>query len=141
MSLSAIPKPLREAVAKRDSGHCRYCGLAQVGQATIFHVDHILPKSKGGTTTLDNLALQCPHCSLHKSNKTHATDPSSGQLVPLYHPLAAAWRDHFAVDHDGTISGKTDVGRATIDALAMNDLWPRAARALQIAVGLLRVQS
>lgn len=101
------------------------------------YVDHILPKSKGGTTILDNLALQCPHCSLHKSNKTHATDPESSRLVPLYHPLTDPWRDHFALDPDGTVRGKTDTARATIDALAMNDLWPRAARALQISVGLI----
>lgn len=141
MSLSAIPRPLREAVSKRDAARCRYCGLAQIGQATVFHVDHILPKSRGGPTTLDNLALQCPHCSLHKSNKTHELDAASGQPVPLFHPLSQLWSDHFALDVDGSIRGKTDVGRATIAALAMNDLWPRAARGLQIAVGLLRVQS
>jgi hypothetical protein len=137
VSLSAIAKPLRAEVLKRDAGRCRYCGLVQIGQATVFHVDHILPKSKGGPTTIDNLALQCPHCSLHKSNKTHAPDAQSGQSVALFHPLSQPWPDHFTLDADGTMYGKTEVGRATIDALAMNDLWPRAARALQIATGLI----
>jgi hypothetical protein len=137
VSLSAIPKPLRAEILNRDAGRCRYCGLVQIGQATVFHIDHVLPKSKGGLTSIDNLALQCPHCSLHKSNKTHATDPESGQLVPLYHPLTAPWRDHFDLAPDGTVKGKTDTGRATTDALSMNDLWPRAARALQISAGLI----
>lgn len=135
MSLSAIPKPLRDAVMKRDAGRCRYCGLFQIGQATVFHVDHIQPKSKGGPTTIDNLALQCPHCSLRKSNKTEAVDPESGQSVALYHPLTDSWRDHFEVTADGTINGRSPTGRATVVALAMNDLWPRAARALQISAG------
>jgi hypothetical protein len=119
----------------RDSGRCRYCGLLQIGQGTVFHVDHIQPKSKGGPTSIENLALQCPHCSLRKSNKTHAPDPESGQTVPLFHPITDGWRDHLELTADGTIRGKSPVGRATVVALAMNDLWPRAARALQISAG------
>jgi hypothetical protein len=43
MSLSAIPKTLRVRIFKRDQGRCRYCGLAQVGQAAVFHINHIIP--------------------------------------------------------------------------------------------------
>jgi len=54
---------MREHVFQRDVGRCRYCGLKQLGQGAVFHINHILPRSKGGRTDEDNLALQCPYCS------------------------------------------------------------------------------
>lgn len=87
MSQSAIPKHLRETIIARDGSRCQYCGLWQFGQGALFHVDHIVPRSKGGATTPDNLVLQCPYCSLHKSDKTAAADPETGEVVSLFHPL------------------------------------------------------
>lgn len=43
----------------------------------MFHIDHIIPRSKGGATELENLALQCPGCSLHKATRTAVVDPVS----------------------------------------------------------------
>ncbi len=136
MSLSAIPRTLRMAVLERDLGRCRYCGLRQLGQGALFHVDHILPKSKGGATTIDNLALQCPHCSLRKSSKTQCADPASGAPVGLFHPLADRWDDHFRLEVDGGITGLSATGRATIAALQMNAPIVRTARAMQVQLGL-----
>jgi uncharacterized protein (TIGR02646 family) len=135
VSLSSIPKSLRDEVAKRDGGRCCYCGLLQIGQGSVFHVDHVRPKSKGGATSLDNLALQCPHCSLRKSNKTRGVDPETTHPVDLFDPLAEDWDKHFRLNDDGTIVGISEVGRATVVALAMNELWPRAARSLQVSAG------
>jgi 5-methylcytosine-specific restriction endonuclease McrA len=53
----------------------------------VFHVNHVIPKSKNGATDEANLVLQCPYCSLHKSNKTAAVDPMTGVQVNLFHPL------------------------------------------------------
>lgn len=139
MSLSSIPKPLRDAVRTRDQHRCTYCGVLQAGQAALFHIDHVIPRSKGGATSLDNLALQCPHCILRKSDKIDWSDPQSGQRVRLFHPLVDRWVDHFALSEDGMLAGKTEIGRATIEALSMNDPWPKSARALQIATGFLAV--
>ena len=139
MSLSAIPKALRSEVFVRDQGRCRYCGVFQVGQAAAFHVNHVRPRSKGGPTTIENLVLQCPHCSLHKLDKTSATDPKTNVSAVLFHPLQGHWGDHFSMSADGSITGKSEMGRATVIALKMNDLWPRSARALQIAIGWLSI--
>ena len=138
MSLSAIPRPLRAAVAERDDGRCRYCGLLQTGQAATFHVDHVLPRSRGGATATDNLVLQCPCCSLRKSDKTDGEDPLSRRRVPLFHPLREARADHFRLRPDGECVGLTPTGRATAEALGMNDPLPKTARALQVMLGLLR---
>jgi hypothetical protein len=136
VSLSAIPKALRAAVAERDGGRCCYCHLRQVGQAAVFHVDHVVPRSRGGPTEEDNLASQCPACSLRKASKTAAVDPASGEVVALFHPLRQRWEEHFRVDPDGTCIGLSPTGRATVEALRMNDPLPRTARALQIAAGV-----
>jgi hypothetical protein len=127
------------AVSNRDSSRCRYCGILQAGQVAVFHIDHIVPRSKGGATILDNLALQCPHCSLRKSNKMDGRDPESGLVARLFHPLHDRWEDHFSLMRDGTIAGQSDIGRATIEALQMNDSGPRWARSFQISAGLLKV--
>ena len=123
----------------RDGGHCRYCGLAQLGHGATFHIDHIVPRSKGGATVLDNLALQCPSCSLHKADKVSVVDPVTGSAVGIFHPLRQPWSEHFRLERDGACTGLTSIGRATVVALGMNLGIPRFARACQLALGLLRV--
>jgi hypothetical protein len=139
--LSAIPKALRRRVFQRDQGRCRYCGLVQVGQGAVFHVNHIMPRSRGGMTDESNLALQCPWCSLHKADKTLVKGPSGTDRVPLFHPLTQEWDEHFALTAAGPLHGKTPTGSATIAALRMNDPLPHVARSLQIRNGLLTPSS
>jgi len=139
VSRSSIPQALREAVFRRDAGRCQYCHLAQLGHGATFHIDHIVPRSRGGPTSLDNLVLQCPNCSLRKANKTTAIDPQNGQRIALFHPLLQAWGEHFRLLDDAICVGITPVGRATVEALQMNAMIPRFARACQLALGLLDV--
>jgi len=136
VSLSAIPKPVRQRVFDRDRGKCCYCLLLQIGQAAVFHINHIVPRSKGGRTEEENLALQCPHCSLHKSDKMLAADPVGGEIAELFHPRRQRWTEHFSMDASGECRGLTPTGRATVEALRMNDSLPRIARVFQIQLGL-----
>lgn len=47
---------------------CHYCGRPiSRCQSTL---DHLYPKSLGGPTIPDNLAICCPECNLYKSNMT-----------------------------------------------------------------------
>lgn len=96
-----------------------------------------MPAQQGRPTTLDNLVLQCPNCSLRKSDRVVADDPDTGQQVPLFHPLLQSWEQHFQLRPDGVCVGLTPVGRATVAALQMNATIPRFARACQIMLGLL----
>jgi hypothetical protein len=44
-------------VRERADDCCEYCRLSQEWQEATFHVDHVKPKSAGGKTTSNNLAL------------------------------------------------------------------------------------
>jgi hypothetical protein len=137
VSLSSIPRSLRDSVFERDGGQCQYCRLKQLGQGATFHINHVVPRAKGGMTLLTNLVLQCPHCSLRKADKTEAADPVSHQVVALFDPLSSRWEEHFSIDVTGLCVGHTVVGRATVRALQMNDAVPRTARAIQLVLGIL----
>jgi len=107
-------------VRDRAGDACEYCRLSQHLQEARFHVDHILPRSRGGLTNIDNLALACVTCSLKKAARTHARDPRSKLIVPLYNPRQHHWPDHLRANRTGRLIGRSPIGRATIRALGMN---------------------
>jgi hypothetical protein len=111
----------RQAVEKRARGCCEYCRSQARFATQSFSIEHIKPRSQGGQTRLDNLALACQGCNGHKHSKTEGYDPISREMVPLYHPRQHQWQDHFRWSDDFTlIVGLTPVGRATIEALQLN---------------------
>ena len=60
---------LRHIVMKRDGYKCRICGRSPALYPGLeLQVDHILPWSKGGETTEENLQTLCRDCNLGKSN-------------------------------------------------------------------------
>lgn len=46
---------------------CTYCKCLCEDS---YHIDHIVPLSKGGAHSLDNLTIACPFCNISKGNKT-----------------------------------------------------------------------
>lgn len=64
-----ISDKLRYQVLKRDNFKCCICGASPAKDPTIeLHIDHIIPWSKGGETTIENLQTLCSRCNLGKSN-------------------------------------------------------------------------
>ena len=55
----------RHKIYKRDGHKCVYCGNSK--QLTI---DHLIPKSKGGKNTWENLVTCCSKCNVKKGDKT-----------------------------------------------------------------------
>lgn len=45
---------------------CAYCGCSL---GDDYHVDHVIPLSRGGSDDFDNLALACPHCNASKNDR------------------------------------------------------------------------
>ncbi|MFQ5575891.1 MAG: HNH endonuclease [Anaerolineae bacterium] len=60
----------RRSLLVRDRYTCQYCG-AQPGKQDLT-VDHILPRSKGGKTTWDNVVAACKRCNSKKGSSTPA---------------------------------------------------------------------
>jgi len=52
----------------RDKGLCAYCGLGL--DPMNWHLDHVVPVSRGGGHTRDNVVASCPRCNLSKYDKT-----------------------------------------------------------------------
>jgi hypothetical protein len=84
-----------------------------------LHVEYILPRSHGGTDRLENLALACIDCNLHKGPNLTGIDPETRRLTELFNPRRQSWDDHF--EWRGIhLFGKTVIGRTTIRVLNMN---------------------
>jgi hypothetical protein len=92
-------------------------------------VDHLLPESLGGPTTRDNLWLAYSRCNDFKGGRHEAADPETGEIVPLFNPRIQTWAEHFAWLPDGAhILGRTPIGRATVEALRLNNEFILTAR-------------
>ena len=68
-----IPRRLRlpcsrRGVLMRDRETCQYCG-AQPGRAHLT-VDHVVPRSRGGQTTWENVVAACRDCNHRKGGRT-----------------------------------------------------------------------
>lgn len=60
---------LRFEVLVRDRSTCRLCGASPLKDPSVtLHIDHIIPWSKGGDTTMENLQTLCSKCNLGKSD-------------------------------------------------------------------------
>ncbi len=110
----------RNHVCHRAGFRCEYCGLHQdQSPLAAFHIEHILPRKHGGSDDVDNLALACSDCNLHKGSNVAGYDPKTGELTELFHPRRHTWREHF--ERQGAmIVGVTAVGRTTVEVMRLN---------------------
>lgn len=61
-----VPQRIRSAVFDEHGERCGYCGKIN----GPFQVDHVFPRSRGGTDDPDNLIVACRDCNQAKGNKT-----------------------------------------------------------------------
>lgn len=55
----------RKNIMKRDRHTCQYCGVR-----SDLTLDHVMPKSRGGKDTWENLVTACNKCNVKKGNRT-----------------------------------------------------------------------
>ena len=122
--------PLYPKTADRAGDRCEYCRAPEQVFNFSFDVEHIVPRSAGGSSDSQNIALACESCNLHKSITMEGWDECEGRSSPLFHPRHDVWQEHFRYESDsGTIVGRTAVGRVTVASLKMNsDFQIRARR-------------
>jgi 5-methylcytosine-specific restriction endonuclease McrA len=96
-------KITRRAVFARDNWTCQYCG----SHASLT-VDHVVPRSKGGASSWDNIVASCAPCNRRKGNalprqagmklNKQPRTPSPHVFIKVASPsIPAAWRQYLAV--------------------------------------------
>lgn len=86
---------VRLAVFERDDYRCRYCGVRYIDTVTgepvtrepyvgfsrrtrwvgLLHLDHVIPRCKGGTDDIENLVTACSKCNLRKYDQVWEPRP------------------------------------------------------------------
>lgn len=90
VSLKSYVKPSRRPaftrfnVFLRDRFQCQYCG-----SSSDLTFDHLIPRSKGGQTTWDNVITACAPCNLRKANKSCAEI----KMWPTHAPFQPSLQD------------------------------------------------
>lgn len=131
-----ISVELRNRLHNADQARCAYCQSSEANTGIPSAFDHIIPLSKGGETTFENLCLACRPCNEYKGDSTQTVDPLSGDVTSLFNPRLQDWHTHFEWAPDGTrVVGRTMIGRATIVALRMNNQTVVSARQRWVIAG------
>ncbi len=63
----------RQNILKRDNFTCQYCGSKD-----FLTINHVIPKSRQGRTSWDNLITACKYCN---SKKGHMTPEEAGMVL------------------------------------------------------------
>lgn len=90
VSLKTYVKPARTPaftrfnVFLRDNFSCQYCGSPD-----DLTFDHLIPRSKGGATTWENVLTACSPCNLRKGSKT----PREAGMAPRSLPFRPSVHD------------------------------------------------
>jgi 5-methylcytosine-specific restriction endonuclease McrA len=93
-------KITRRAVFARDGWQCQYCGA----KANLT-VDHVIPRSKGGTSTWENIVASCAPCNRRKGDRlphqigmhprVKPRMPSPNVFIQLASPtIPSTWRQY-----------------------------------------------
>jgi 5-methylcytosine-specific restriction endonuclease McrA len=73
----------------RDDNTCQYCG-SRFSRADL-NLDHVVPRSRGGSTTWENVVCSCVACNLRKGGRT----PDEAGMRLLRHPGRPRWTPMF----------------------------------------------
>jgi len=68
----------------RDRFQCQYCGASH-----DLTFDHVVPRSKGGRTTWENVVAACAPCNLRKGNRM----PRDIGMIPVQSPYRPSVQD------------------------------------------------
>lgn len=122
MSPTNVTDSVRARVREAAGDCCGYCLSPQRLVMSKLEVEHIIPRALGGGDEEFNLWLSCGLCNRYKGAQTRSIDPATNLLVDLFNPRTQIWSEHFRWTPDGTyIVGETTTGRATVDALRLNN--------------------
>jgi 5-methylcytosine-specific restriction endonuclease McrA len=89
-----VPPVNRREVLRRDHHTCQYCGSTK-----RLTLDHVIPRSRGGQHTWDNVVTACERCNSRKSDRTPSETGMQLRKVPKapVHP-AVSFAEQFWSD-------------------------------------------
>ena len=67
----------RRFVRERAGERCEYCRLHQRNSELLHYIEHVIARQHGGSDDVDNLALACHRCNLHKGPNLTGVDPQA----------------------------------------------------------------
>ena len=76
----------RRNIFKRDHYACQYCGVQPA--VDELSIDHVLPRSHGGTSTWENCVLACLACNKRKADRT----PAQAGMKLRKQPVRPQWK-------------------------------------------------
>ena len=79
----------RRAIFVRDKHQCQYCGRRPPNHE--LSIDHVVPRSRGGEDTWENLVLACTRCNVRKGNRT----PEEANMHLPHRPIRPRWLPRF----------------------------------------------
>lgn len=71
----------RRNVFARDGNQCQYCG--RQFPMSELSLDHVVPRSRGGTTSWENIVCACVACNVRKGGRT----PPEARMNLVRHPV------------------------------------------------------
>jgi 5-methylcytosine-specific restriction endonuclease McrA len=74
----------RKNIFVRDGYKCQYCGT-RFANGSELELEHVIPRSRGGRNSWENLVAACRDCNRKKNNRT----PEEAGMTLLHRPLPA----------------------------------------------------
>jgi 5-methylcytosine-specific restriction endonuclease McrA len=75
----------RQNIYLRDNFRCQYCGVRVSSQE--LNLDHVIPRSKGGTSVWENVVCSCHRCNRMKGGRT----PAEAGIKLIRPPFRPQW--------------------------------------------------
>jgi 5-methylcytosine-specific restriction endonuclease McrA len=92
-ALDPSPALTNTALFARDASLCLYCGK-EFGRHSLTR-DHVVPISKGGRDTWENVVSACFHCNSRKGGRT----PQQAGMPLLAVPFRPSWVEHLILSN------------------------------------------
>ena len=92
-ALDPTPALTNAALFARDQHLCMYCGRSYSRQ--LLTRDHVVPLSRGGRDTWENVVCACFHCNSRKGGRT----PQQASMPLLAVPYRPSWIEHLILSN------------------------------------------
>lgn len=124
-----VTKKIKDQLLQQAEGKCEYCGV-KVNEKTAM-IDHKIPLSKGGTSTIENLAIACPKCNILKADRIFGSISN-----PVVESAAKLWLQAFIKSPRITVVASLIVSSLTIFSLYMIGITQKSSIENQLSKNL-----